>query len=255
HYFSGHKNICNIISPGSLLLSANGQLAFKSNALGEELCTFKAPEMLHGRASTAHLAMEKMLVYSLGMTLYWSVDYQVPQNQHIKLSDPLNCLLLSMCEDMAQRRLSLQTILEVCEIHNKTSVLHKPSRVIKQLVEEVLQNSVDHVSFSENTVPLVERTQIIRQRLHGSHRPHSGYSDTIRASGESLSTDTETKQGNTHQPSAWASDSKRLTASSFMACPDRYEKITNQYEFEIFIIVGNYRTRVSFSSAVNLSVI
>ncbi|XP_033883230.3 tyrosine-protein phosphatase non-receptor type 13 isoform X1 [Acipenser ruthenus] len=219
--YKGHKNICNIISPGSLLLSANGQLAFKNNALGEDLCPFKAPEVIQGRASTTHLAIEKMLVYSLGMTLYWCVDYHVPQNQPIKLSDPLNCLLLSMCEDMAQRRLNLQTILEVCEIHNKTSVLHEPSRVIKQLVEEVLQNSVDHLSLSENPVPMGDRTQIIRQRLHGSHRPHSGYSDTSRASGESLSTDTETKQGNTHQPSAWASDSKRLTASSFMACPDR----------------------------------
>ncbi|MGH0116711.1 UNVERIFIED_CONTAM: hypothetical protein FKN15_021259 [Acipenser sinensis] len=46
-----------------------------------------------------------------------------------------------MSEDMAQRRLTLQTILEVCEIRNKTSVLHEPSRVIKQLVEEVLRNS------------------------------------------------------------------------------------------------------------------
>ncbi|MGH0139787.1 UNVERIFIED_CONTAM: hypothetical protein FKN15_070098 [Acipenser sinensis] len=79
--YKGHKNICNIISPGSLLLSANGQLAFKNNALGVDLCPFKAPEVIQGRASTTHLAIEKMLVYSLGMTLYWCVDYHVPQNQ------------------------------------------------------------------------------------------------------------------------------------------------------------------------------
>ncbi|RXM36888.1 FERM and PDZ domain-containing protein 2 [Acipenser ruthenus] len=38
---------------------ANGQLAFKNNALGEDLCPFKAPEVIQGRASTTHLAIEK----------------------------------------------------------------------------------------------------------------------------------------------------------------------------------------------------
>uniref|UniRef100_W5M8L4 Uncharacterized protein n=1 Tax=Lepisosteus oculatus TaxID=7918 RepID=W5M8L4_LEPOC len=241
------QGVQNIICPGSLLLSANGSLAIKNSTLNDEVCVFMAPELLQGHALSSRLAMEKVHVYSLGMTLYWSADYHVPQNQPIQLSDHLNCLLLSMCEDTAHKRVALQTILEACEMHHKASVLPPPNRVIKQLVEDVLQHSVDRVSFSASAVLLSSRTQMIRERLHskdssvcpfhgegeiltstvdceineaskksilpkdshpspvrfhcvgpaGRQRPHSGYSDTNSASGESsgLPVDTETKQG------------------------------------------------------------
>lgn len=116
-----------------------------------------------------------MLVYSLGMTLYWSVDFHLPQNQvrafiwnrsirlstitlqHIsyyndfsdfvpsqpvQLSDHLNSLLLSMCEDLAHRRVNLNSILEACESQHKASILPSPTKVIRQLVEEVFHESV-----------------------------------------------------------------------------------------------------------------
>uniref|UniRef100_A0A671PZ97 KIND domain-containing protein n=1 Tax=Sinocyclocheilus anshuiensis TaxID=1608454 RepID=A0A671PZ97_9TELE len=133
----GH-NICNIITPASLLLSTTGTLAFKNCAMTDELCAFTAPEMLQGRTISTKL----IIVYSLGMTLYWSVDYHLPQNQPIQLSDSLNCLLLSMCEDMAHRRANLNSILEVCESHHKASLLPPPNKVIKQLVEDVFQDSL-----------------------------------------------------------------------------------------------------------------
>lgn len=59
-FFLGHNNICNIISPASLLLSATGTLAFKNCAMTDEACAFTAPEMLQGRAITTKLAMEKV---------------------------------------------------------------------------------------------------------------------------------------------------------------------------------------------------
>lgn len=119
-----------------------------------------------------------MLVYSLGMTLYWSVDFHLPPNQvgapestlsamfqylsflpprhpgpfkyifllcprqPVQLSDHLNSLLLSMCEDLAHRRLNLISILEACESQHKASTLTPPAKVIKQLVEEVFHESV-----------------------------------------------------------------------------------------------------------------
>lgn len=114
-----------------------------------------------------------MLVYSLGMTLYWAVDFQLPQNQvvpqipppglHIphnydenwlffyfgffcsqpvQLSDHLNSVLLSMCEDMAHRRLMLNSILEACESQHKASILPSPTKVIKRLAEEVFREPV-----------------------------------------------------------------------------------------------------------------
>uniref|UniRef100_A0A3Q3WPB2 KIND domain-containing protein n=1 Tax=Mola mola TaxID=94237 RepID=A0A3Q3WPB2_MOLML len=163
------NNMPNIISPTSLLLSATGTLAFKNCGLSDEVSTFTAPEMLQGRASSTKPAIERMLVYSLGMTLYWSVDFQLPPNQPVQLSDHLNGLLLSMCEDLAQRRVTLNCILEACESQHKASILPPPAKVIKQLVEEVFHESVDQDSLQDRNVPLSGRSQMIRERLHGEH--------------------------------------------------------------------------------------
>ncbi|XP_042625054.1 tyrosine-protein phosphatase non-receptor type 13-like isoform X1 [Cyprinus carpio] len=203
--YKGH-NICNIITPASLLLSTTGTLAFKNCAMTDEVCAFTAPEMLQGRAISTKLAMEKIIVYSLGMTLYWSVDYHLPQNQPIQLSDSLNCLLLSMCEDMAHRRANLNSILEVCESHHKASLLPTPNKVIKQLAEYVFQDTVDRAALTENVVQLSGKSQMIRERLHGKRGPYPGYTEGNGASGETrrLSLDSELKQGISQQQKTWS---------------------------------------------------
>uniref|UniRef100_A0A3Q3EAE2 KIND domain-containing protein n=1 Tax=Hippocampus comes TaxID=109280 RepID=A0A3Q3EAE2_HIPCM len=159
------NNMCNIISPASLLLSATGSLAFKNCGLSEEASTFIAPEMLQGRASSTKPAIDRqMLVYSLGMTLYWAVDFHLPQNQPIQLSDHLNSLLLGMCEDVSHRRLTISSILESCEGRQKASGSPPSADVIRQLVEEVFSEPMDH--GSDSSLPLSGRSQMIRERLH-----------------------------------------------------------------------------------------
>ncbi|XP_036403195.1 tyrosine-protein phosphatase non-receptor type 13 [Megalops cyprinoides] len=221
--YKGHNNMCNIISPGSFLLSASGNLAFKNCVLSDEVRTYTAPEMLQGRTIGTRLAVEKMIIYSLGMTLYWSVDYQLPQNQPIQLSDRLNCLLLSMCEDMAHRRINLSSILEACEAHHKATLLPPPNKVIRQLVEDVFRDSVDSGSFSETVVHLSGRSQMIRERLHGKRGPYSGYSEANAASGESsrLSTDAENRRGSLHQQTIWARKSRSSPSHTCQSNTDR----------------------------------
>ncbi|XP_077092850.1 FERM and PDZ domain-containing protein 2 isoform X3 [Siphateles boraxobius] len=213
--YKGH-NICNIITPASLLLSATGTLAFKNCAMTDEVCAFTAPEMLQGRAISTKLAMEKIIVYSLGMTLYWSVDYHLPQNQPIQLSDSLNCLLLSMCEDMAHRRANLNSILELCESHHKASLLPPPNKVIKQLVEDVFQDSVDRAALTENVVQLSGKSQMIRERLHGKRGPYPGYTEENGATGETrrLSLDSELKQETSPQQKTWSLRSRPSQTTS-----------------------------------------
>uniref|UniRef100_A0A8C7QR12 KIND domain-containing protein n=1 Tax=Oncorhynchus mykiss TaxID=8022 RepID=A0A8C7QR12_ONCMY len=140
--YKGTVILLIIISPTSLLLSATGTLAFKNCTLSDEACTFTAPEMLQGLSHSNLSDFYQMLVYSLGMTLYWSVDYHLPQNQPVQLSDHLNSLLLSMCEDLAHRRVNLNSILESCESQHKASLLPPPNRVIGQLVEDVFHKAV-----------------------------------------------------------------------------------------------------------------
>ncbi|XP_029305741.1 LOW QUALITY PROTEIN: tyrosine-protein phosphatase non-receptor type 13 [Cottoperca gobio] len=190
--YKGQNNMCYIISPTSLLLSATGTLAFKNCGLSDEVSTFTAPEMLQGRASSTKPAIERMLVYSLGMTLYWSVDFHLPQNQPVQLSDHLNSLLLSMCEDLAHRRVNLNSILEACESQHKATILPPPASVIRQLVEEVFHDSMDHGSLPDSHVPLSGRSQMIRERLHGKRGPLSDFSDGS-AEGRRYSTDSDSK--------------------------------------------------------------
>ncbi len=59
--------------------------------------------------------------------------------QPVRLSDGLNSLLLSMCEDAAHKRVNLLTVLETCEQQHKSSVLPRPQRAIRQMAEDVLQ--------------------------------------------------------------------------------------------------------------------
>ncbi|XP_061914083.1 tyrosine-protein phosphatase non-receptor type 13 isoform X1 [Entelurus aequoreus] len=198
------NNMCNIISPSSLLLSATGTLAFKNCGLSEEASTFTAPEMLQGRASSTKPAIERMLVYSLGMTLYWSVDFHLPQNQPVQLSDHLNGLLLSMCEDVSHRRLNLTSILEACESQQKASNLPPSADVIRQLVEEVFSDSMDQ--GSDSGVPLSGRSQMIRERLHVCHLVtgrRGPLADFTEACSERrrYSTDSDSKSGSLPQRS------------------------------------------------------
>ncbi|XP_077406689.1 FERM and PDZ domain-containing protein 2 isoform X2 [Vanacampus margaritifer] len=162
----GSGNMCSVLSPGSVLLSANGRLAFKSCGRNDDVASFVAPEVIQGHAASTRTTAEKTLVYSLGMTFYWCVDYQLPQNQPVQLSAELEGLLLSMCEDTVVRRIDLMTVLETCELHHKTFLLHPAERLVKQLVEDTYRNSVDPVSVTENGSLLCDRSQIIRDKLH-----------------------------------------------------------------------------------------
>uniref|UniRef100_A0A665UY30 KIND domain-containing protein n=1 Tax=Echeneis naucrates TaxID=173247 RepID=A0A665UY30_ECHNA len=158
--------MCSVLSPGSVLLSANGSLAFKSCARFEDVASFTAPEVQQTHAASTRTPM---VVYSLGMTLYWCVDYHLPHNQPVHLSAELEGLLLSMCEDVVVGRTDLLTVLETCELHHKAAMLPPPERLVKQLVEDVYKNSVDHVSMAENGSQLTDRSQMVRDRLHPSH--------------------------------------------------------------------------------------
>ncbi|XP_074855678.1 FERM and PDZ domain-containing protein 2 [Carettochelys insculpta] len=130
--------LVRVICPWSMVLSATGSLSFHDNVSHPEAAPFRAPELLHGQNKNKHAGVTKMLVYSLGMTLYWSADYQVPPNQSLPLSDQLHALLLTLCEDLPYKRLSPESILEACEVHQKESSSSPASVYIQRMVKFVL---------------------------------------------------------------------------------------------------------------------
>ncbi|XP_029814411.1 FERM and PDZ domain-containing protein 2 [Manacus vitellinus] len=164
-----HKDpaIC-VICPWSVLLSAEGNLSFQNNASQTEALPFSPPELLHRQSKNQRFGLTKMLVYSLGMTLYWSADYQVPPNQSLQLSDQLHTLLLTLCEDLPHKRFSPESILEACEAHQKESASLPANVYVKKMVQFALGSvsEVEQVVTEDSTASQLNRSHVIRKRLH-----------------------------------------------------------------------------------------
>ncbi|XP_036886503.1 tyrosine-protein phosphatase non-receptor type 13 isoform X1 [Sturnira hondurensis] len=167
-----------IISPWSLLLLPSGSVSFTDETLSsQDLRAFTAPEVLQNQSLTSLSDVEKIHIYSLGMTLYWGADHEVPQSQPIKLGDHLNSILLGMCEDVIYARVSVRTVLDACSAHIRNSNCAPSFSYVKQLVKLVLGNlsGTDQVSCNSEQKP--DRSQAIRDRLRGKGLP-TGRSST-----------------------------------------------------------------------------
>ncbi|XP_072403590.1 tyrosine-protein phosphatase non-receptor type 13 isoform X2 [Chiloscyllium punctatum] len=161
-----------IISPWSLLLLPSGNISYTDeNASNHDLRAFTAPEVLQSRPLSCLSDVEKMHVYSLGMTLYWGADYKMPLDQPIKLGDHLNSILLNMCEDLMYTRVTIRTILDACSAHIRNSNCAPAFSYIKQLVKLVLGSLTTLNHLSLNTISKPDRNQEIRDRLRGKGLP------------------------------------------------------------------------------------
>uniref|UniRef100_A0A2I3GHB8 Tyrosine-protein phosphatase non-receptor type 13 n=1 Tax=Nomascus leucogenys TaxID=61853 RepID=A0A2I3GHB8_NOMLE len=167
-----------IISPWSLLLLPSGSVSFTDeNISNQDLRAFTAPEVLQNQSLTSLSDVEKIHVYSLGMTLYWGADYEVPQSQPIKLGDHLNSMLLGMCEDVIYARVSVRTVLDACSAHIRNSNCAPSFSYVKHLVKLVLGNLSGTDQLSCNSEQKPDRSQAIRDRLRGKGLP-TGRSST-----------------------------------------------------------------------------
>ncbi|XP_036877041.2 tyrosine-protein phosphatase non-receptor type 13 isoform X9 [Manis javanica] len=167
-----------IISPWSVLLLPSGSVSFTDeNISSQDLRAFTAPEVLQNQSLTSLSDVEKIHIYSLGMTLYWGADHEVPQSQPIKLGDHLNSILLEMCEDVIYARVSVRTVLDACSAHIRNSNCAPSFSYVKQLVKLVLGNlsGMDQLSRINEQKP--DRSQAIRDRLRGKGLP-TGRSST-----------------------------------------------------------------------------
>nr|XP_054364801.1 tyrosine-protein phosphatase non-receptor type 13 isoform X6 [Mirounga angustirostris] len=161
-----------IISPWSLLLLPSGSVSFTDeNISNQDLRAFTAPEVLQNQSLTSLSDIEKIHIYSLGMTLYWGADHEVPQSQPIKLGDHLNSILLGMCEDVIYARVSVRTVLDACSAHIRNSNCAPSFSYVKQLVKLVLGNLSGTDQLSRNSEQKPDRSQAIRDRLRGKGLP------------------------------------------------------------------------------------
>ncbi|XP_061118518.1 tyrosine-protein phosphatase non-receptor type 13 isoform X3 [Conger conger] len=166
--------LCFIISPWSLLLMPSGNISFTDeNVTQQDLRAFTAPEVLEGLALSSVSDMEKMHMYSLGMTLFWGADYEIPQSQPVKLGEHLHSMLLSMCDDGTHARMSVRTVLEACSAHIRSSSCEPPFAYVRRLVRLVLGSlsQLDGLLSKTERESLPERSKEIRERLRGKGLP------------------------------------------------------------------------------------
>ncbi|XP_071972670.1 tyrosine-protein phosphatase non-receptor type 13 isoform X3 [Engystomops pustulosus] len=170
-----------IISPWSLLLLPSGSVTFTDeNVSHQDLRAFTAPEVLQTKSLSSLADIEKIHIYSLGMTLYWGADYNVPQSQPIKLGERLNGILLDMCDDNCITRLTTRTVLDGCSAYIRNSNCAPSFYYIKQLVKLVL-GSLTWMDQTGNKMNEPDRSQAIRDRLRGkgSSIEHEVFTDAV----------------------------------------------------------------------------
>ncbi|XP_065179497.1 tyrosine-protein phosphatase non-receptor type 13-like [Sycon ciliatum] len=133
------------ITPDNTMLSHQGAISFNKGAQDRKKPgTFAPSEFLSPSRGQGRTAVEKMYIYSLGMTLYSAADFNVPDGQEMNLSEELETTLLNMCEDTADLRPSLADIMQACRGHCTDSY----EQCIMSLVSVVLgsfTNSLDRV--------------------------------------------------------------------------------------------------------------
>uniref|UniRef100_A0A672HGH2 Protein tyrosine phosphatase non-receptor type 13 n=1 Tax=Salarias fasciatus TaxID=181472 RepID=A0A672HGH2_SALFA len=161
-----------IISPWSLLLMPSGGISFTDEYVTQQdLRAFTAPEVLEGTSLDTVSDIEKMHMYSLGMTLFWGADYEIPQSQPMKLGEHLNSLLLNMCDDITLSRMSLRTVLDICSKHIRNSSGDPPFSYVRKLVRLVLGSLSQLDGLLTDRESLPERSKEIRERLRGKGLP------------------------------------------------------------------------------------
>ncbi|KAJ7986804.1 hypothetical protein DPEC_G00332180 [Dallia pectoralis] len=159
-----------IISPWSLLLMPSGSISFTDeNVTQKDLRAFTAPEVLEGVTLSSLSDIEKMHMYSLGMTLFWGADYEIPQSQPMKLGEHLNSMLLNMCDDTTLSRMSVRTVLDACSTHIRSSSCEPSFTHIRKLVRLVLGSlsQLDGLLSQSDKQSIPERSKEIRERLRG----------------------------------------------------------------------------------------
>ncbi|XP_016126724.1 tyrosine-protein phosphatase non-receptor type 13-like isoform X2 [Sinocyclocheilus grahami] len=163
-----------IISPWSLLLMPSGNISFTDeNVTQKDLRAFTPPEVLEGLNLSSLSDMEKMHMYSLGMTLFWGADYEIPQSQPMKLGEHLNRVLLNMCDDSTLTRLSVRSVLDTCGAHIRNSNCDPSFSYVRRLVRLVLGSlsQLDGLLSQSERESLPERSKEIRERLRGKGLP------------------------------------------------------------------------------------
>ncbi|XP_013396442.1 tyrosine-protein phosphatase non-receptor type 13 [Lingula anatina] len=106
-----------LITPDTLLFCHNGRIKFGKTSFRDSRNERYIPPELFTNPAMTEEVVDKMFVFSLGITLYAAGDYGLSPEEDINLSQTLDSLISSMCEENPTDRIALVHILETCSNH------------------------------------------------------------------------------------------------------------------------------------------
>ncbi|XP_062503040.1 tyrosine-protein phosphatase non-receptor type 13-like isoform X2 [Corticium candelabrum] len=129
-----------LITMDTLMMTRGGEVEFCPGHLDiNDPGSFAPPETFASNYQITRASVEKMYVYSLGMTIYSAVEFEADKN--VEISQELESVLLYMCDETADARHDLSQVLEVCIGHAQRSGCLGFSDQITQLLENLMGSS------------------------------------------------------------------------------------------------------------------
>jgi hypothetical protein len=148
------------------MMTRSGDVQFCPGHLDvNEPGSFAPPEAFASNYKISRSAVEKMYIYSLGMTLYSAAEFETDKNADI--SDELEAMLLNMCEESVDARHSLSHVLDICDEHaQKSNCLDYNDQII-QLLENLMGSSavLDKLGRSIDDLDDVDKDANLKEEL------------------------------------------------------------------------------------------
>lgn len=195
-----------VISPQTLTVCRDGQVTFAPGPSTWHGTDFTAPEVSSNQTHCmSDTAIEKMFLFTLGKTLQVATEYGLRRNECVGISQHLDSLLDTMCEENPAVRVGLRPILEACDLHTRQHPGKVPyAQTITCLYMSVLGSVDQHATDStygsdvsrQSTLALRSRRRP-RQHHHHHHPRHGSTSSQSSSPARSRSRSRSRSRGTT----------------------------------------------------------
>eukprot|EP00118_Oscarella_pearsei_P002924 m.12210 g.12210 ORF g.12210 m.12210 type:complete len:2074 (+) comp23876_c0_seq1:117-6338(+) len=126
-----------LITMDTLMLNRAGDVRFCPGFIApDDPGSYAPPETVSGKYDVTRASVEKMYMYSLGMSLFTAAEFETDEGA--KLGDELESTLLNMCEEAPECRFSIGQVQENCSEHARKSNCLPYSDKVSAMIESLM---------------------------------------------------------------------------------------------------------------------
>lgn len=140
-----------------------------TNATTKTTATLKANTNPTTTTTTtaSHLQRERKLVASVGIALFWALDYGIPDDEERKLSQTMECLIVK-----SQSELSLQELIEVTIQRLSHEIRPKADAHYRNICKSLISDTIELSIFLEKIYTATMVLGDLSLDPHHSHKHH-----------------------------------------------------------------------------------